>query len=212
MRHVNLMADYPQTIRPMGRAASAENREIARQFGREYFDGTREQGYGGYVYDGRWVPIACRFLDYYQLPPGARVLDVGCAKGFLLHDLLTHGYIEPFGVDISRYALAEALPCAKYAEGSADLLPFPDATFDLVISINTVHNLPVDGCRRAISEIQRVSRKHAYLQVDSWLTPEQEANFRAWTLTAVTAYDPEGWLALFREASYDGDYDWTLTT
>jgi protein-L-isoaspartate(D-aspartate) O-methyltransferase len=50
------------------------------------------------------VPIAECFRDYYQLKSGDRVLDVPCAKGFLLHDLkqVIPG-IQTYGLDISHY-------------------------------------------------------------------------------------------------------------
>ena len=60
MPEVNLLARYPRAKRNIAARIEhkEENRGIAMQFGREYFDGTREQGYGGYRYDGRWIPIA----------------------------------------------------------------------------------------------------------------------------------------------------------
>src|SRR4051812_44782333 len=88
MPEVNLLDAYPRSKRPIDERAVAvpHEREIAKQFGREYFDGERTQGYGGYRYDGRWVAIARRMCEFYGLRAGDRVLDVGCAKGFLLHD------------------------------------------------------------------------------------------------------------------------------
>ena len=43
------------------------NRELALKFDKEYFDGTREQGYGGYSYDGRWVKVAKKINKLYNL-------------------------------------------------------------------------------------------------------------------------------------------------
>jgi len=213
---VNLLDSYPRTRRPLREREAAKplQREIAKRFGREYFDGDRTQGYGGYRYDGRWVAVAERMREFYGLTSGQRVLDVGCAKGFLLHDL--RGVISGIrvaGLDISAYALECAMPEVKpfLVQGSADALPFPDQSFDLVISINTVHNLDLDRCARAIREMERVSRKHKYLQVDSFLTEEQRENFERWQLTAVTYFPPDGWRRFFSEAGYTGDYYWTIT-
>ena len=216
MPEINLLASYPRSKRPIAEreAAVPREREVARRFGREYFDGDRTQGYGGYRYDGRWVAIADRMREHYALAPGARILDIGCAKGFLLHDLkaVVPG-ADVAGVDISQYALEHAMPDVRprLARATADALPFADQSFDLVISINTVHNLELPRCKRAIAEMQRVGRGRSYLQVDSWLNDQQRRNFERWQLTARTSFDPEGWRALFEDVGYQGDYYWTLT-
>lgn len=216
MREVNLLDSIPRIRRPIAEreAAVPAEREVARRFGREYFDGHRGQGYGGYRYDGRWLAVARRMCQFYDLKPGAAILDVGCAKGFLLHDftqVLPHARVT--GLERSAYAIETALEPvrAKVIQGSAEHLPFPDASFDLVLSINVVHNLEADACRRAIAEMERVSRRFKYLQVDSFLDETQRDAFERWVLTALTYYDPAGWVRLFREAGYTGDYFWTIT-
>jgi SAM-dependent methyltransferase len=216
LTEVNLLDRYPRSKRPIAAREEAvlRERDVAKRFGREYFDGERTQGYGGYRYDGRWVPIAERMRDYYDLKPGDRVLDIGCAKGFLLHDLrcVVPGLVVA-GLDISDYALREAMPSVSpwLTRGTAEALPFASARFDLVLSINTVHNLAFERCKQAIREMERVSRKHKYVQVDSWLTEEQHANFERWQLTAMTYFEPQGWRDLFEAVGYTGDYFWTLT-
>jgi SAM-dependent methyltransferase len=216
MREVNLLDSYPRTKRPIAERAAAvpEQRAVARMFGREYFDGERTQGYGGYRYDGRWTSIAVRMRDYYGLKAGDRILDIGCAKGFLLHDFLdVIPHVCVFGLDVSRYAVEHAMDDVRrfLVEGTADALPFPDRSFDLVVSINTIHNLPPERCTAAIREMERVSRRAKYLQVDSWLDETERQNFERWVLTARTYFEPDGWRRLFDEAGYTGDYYWTLT-
>ncbi|MEW5984301.1 MAG: class I SAM-dependent methyltransferase [Acidobacteriota bacterium] len=216
MREVALLDGLPRSARPIAehRSGDERHREVARRFGREYFDGTRSQGYGGYHYDGRWLPVARRLQDHFGLGAGSRVLDVGCAKGFLLHDLrqVVPG-LAVAGLDISAYALGQAPGDIRPAlvRGTAEHLPFRDGSFDLVLSINTLHNLDRAACIRALREIERVSRRHKYVQVDSWFTGEQRDNLLKWVLTAVTYYDPPGWRQLFAEAGYTGDYYWTIT-
>lgn len=187
---------------------------IARWFGADYFDGRREYGYGGYHYDGRWVPVVQDIIDYYGAGDDItrwRILDVGCAKGFLVHDLCARG-ADAYGIDVSDYAVRNCHRdvVGRIHVGSADDLPYPDGSFDLVLCLNTLHNLTRSRCLRALSEIMRVSAGPAFVQVDSYTTPEEKQAFEEWVLTARYVDWPEGWLALFREAGYTGDYDWTI--
>jgi protein-L-isoaspartate(D-aspartate) O-methyltransferase len=79
----------------------AEVSELAIKWGFDYWDGSRDTGYGGYKYDGRWKKVAAQLIDTYGLRPGMNVLDVGCGKGFLLNDLkeLCPG-LNVYGLDI----------------------------------------------------------------------------------------------------------------
>jgi SAM-dependent methyltransferase len=216
MREIDLLDRYPRVRRNIAarEAAKPHQREIARQFGREYFDGDRGQGYGGYRYDGRWVAIAERMRDFYRLKTGDVILDIGCAKGFLLHDFrqVIPG-VRVAGLDLSSYAIEDAMPDVKpcLVVGSADALPYPDGAFDLVISINTVHNLELGRCVQAIGEMERVGRRFKYLQVDSYRNEEEHEKFERWQLTALTHFDPDGWRTVLRQAGYAGDYSWTIT-
>ncbi len=213
---VHLLRSLPPTKRNIQKRAEAKDPAVvaaAREYGELYWDGPREYGYGGYRYDGRWRPVARDMIAHFGLKPGMRVLDVGAGKGFLVKDLMLEcPGLEVFGLDISAYALKHCPPeiVGRLHLGSADSLPFPDASFDCVLSLNTIHNLPRDRARAAIAEIQRLSGGRAFVQVDSYLTPEQKALFEDWVLTAQFHDYPEGWLALFAEAGYGGDYDWTI--
>lgn len=214
-KEVNLLARYPRAKRNVKARLGnkEENRCIALQFGREYFDGTREQGYGGYKYDGRWQPIAEDIIRYFALKPGDRVLDVGCGKGFLVKDLMKAcPGLEAFGLDISEYALLNCEPevVGRLHLGSAVRLPFPDNSFQAVISINTVHNLERSDCVRALREIERLAPGKGYIQVDAYRNEAERQIFEDWMLTARTYGKPEDWIAILREAGYTGDYFWTI--
>src|SRR3984957_15962690 len=146
MAEVDLLRALPHTKRNIQRRKEAKDPAvvaISKQYGEMYFDGPREYGYGGYRYDGRWIPVARDIIDHFGLKPGMRVLDVGCAKGFLVKDLmLACPGLETFGIDISHYALmhADTEVVGRLHLGSSDRLPFPDNSFDCVISLNTLHN------------------------------------------------------------------------
>jgi SAM-dependent methyltransferase len=200
-------------MRPPARDA---DRAIAKQFGQEYFDGTRDQGYGGYRYNPRfWLGVAEDLRDAYGIGADTRVLDIGCAKGFLLHDLRQAAPgVEVFGLDVSEYAILNSMEDVRprLVRGTAERLPFPDAAFDVVLCINTIHNLPLDGCKQAIRELERVTKSggHSYIQIDSWLDEQQRIDFLNWQLTAQSFFAPEEWKAIFAECGFSGDYYWTL--
>ena len=148
------------------------------------------------------------------LGDGHRVLDIGCAKGFLLHDLRQEVRgLTVVGLDISPYALTHAMDDVRsfVVQGTAQALPFCDRSFDLVVAINTLHNLDRPACIEALGEIERVSRGGRYVQVDSWFNDQQRESLMKWLLTALTFCEPEGWRRLFAEAGYTGDYYWTIT-
>jgi SAM-dependent methyltransferase len=215
MASVDLMRHYPRTARKTRapRSQDPANRAAALRFGAEYFDGTREQGYGGYRYDGRWIPIARDIVAHFGLRAGHRVLEVGCAKGFLVKDLMgVCPGLEVWGLDISEYALGHAEPEARgrLVAGTADRLPFRDSSFDLVLCLNVVHNLDRPRCLDALRHIQRLAPGRGYVLVDAYRSDAERDIFLGWVLTAVTFLKPEEWEALFREAGYTGDYYWTI--
>jgi ubiquinone/menaquinone biosynthesis C-methylase UbiE len=217
MAEINLLEKLPRgKKRDVNARATAKNDEVirkSREYGFEYFDGPREYGYGGYRYDGRWVPIAEDMIRHFDLKPGDRVLDVGCAKGFLVKDFMKAcPGLEAFGLDISKYALMHCEPEAigRLHLGCATQLPFPDNSFKAAVAINSIHNLDRDLCIIALQELQRVSGGRAYVQVDSYRTPEERQLFLDWVLTAHYHEYPDGWIKTFKDAGYTGDYYWTI--
>lgn len=216
MPEINLLDRYPRSKRPIEeRAAVTEDDRIrARRFDREFFDGDRLYGYGGYSYHPRfWQATVHRFAEHYNLAANASILDIGCAKGFMLHDfkeLLPNATVA--GIDISKYAIENALASVRpYLQvGNALSLPYKDNSFDLVISINTIHNLPLKECKEALKEIQRVGRGKAFITVDAWRSEKEKASMHKWNLTALTYMSVEDWKQLFAEVGYTGDYYWFI--
>jgi SAM-dependent methyltransferase len=215
MPEINLLAKYPRAKRNLTarKQAQEQSRAIARQFGREYFDGTREQGYGGYRYDGRWLPIARDMAEHFKLKAGDRVLDIGCAKGFLMRDLMeVVPGLEVWGLEISQYAIENCHADARgrILRGTAQNLPFADASFAAALSINVIHNLGYDACVEAVREMERIAPGHGYIQVDAYRNDNERDIFLDWVLTADTFGKPEMWRELFHRANYTGDYYWTI--
>lgn len=216
MPEIDLLKALPKTKRNIQKRSDAKDPAvvaIAKQYGEMYWDGPREYGYGGYRYDGRWRLVAKDLIAHFELKPGMRVLDVGCGKGFLVKDLMLEcPGLEVFGLDISLYALlnCEQEVVGRLHLGTAEKIPFPNGSFDCVISLNTIHNFSRSRAINAIKEIQRLSNGRAFVQVDSYFTPEQKEIFESWVLTAEFHDYPDGWLKVYEEAGYTGDYFWTI--
>ncbi|UYO48272.1 class I SAM-dependent methyltransferase [Rhodopseudomonas palustris] len=216
-QEIDLLVNYPRTKRNVderGQTKSEEDRAIARRFGKEFFDGDRRHGYGGFNYMPRfWQPVIPTFQQHFGLSASSSVLDVGCAKGFMLHDMaeLIPG-ITVKGVDVSDYAIEHAIDDMKphLSVASATKLPFADKSFDVVISINTVHNLVRDDCATALREIERVARRGAFITVDAYRDDEEKRRMMAWNLTAQTIMHVDEWKAFFAEIGYTGDYYWFI--
>ena len=215
-REIDLLRSLPKTKRNIQQRAQGKDPEVvatARRFGQEYWDGDRKYGYGGYRYDGRWRSVARDVVAHFGLKPRMRVLDVGCGKGFLVKDLMLEcPGLEVFGLDISRYALMHAAEeiIGRLHLGTAEDLPFPDKSFNCVLSLNTIHNFRRERAIVAMREIERLAPGRGYVVVDSYRTPEQKEIFESWVLTAEFYDYPAGWVRLFEEAGYTGDWGWTI--
>ncbi|MEG3840735.1 class I SAM-dependent methyltransferase [Microcoleus sp. herbarium14] len=203
--HKKTQRDYLGRVNEFPKAEAAK---LAKKFDFDYWDGDRKVGYGGYKYDGRWRAVADAIAQHYNLKPGDRILDVGCGKAFLLYDF-TQAVpgVEVTGIDISEYAIArapeEVRPFLKAC--SATELPFADNSFDLVISINTLHNLYCFELDRALREIERVGNGNKYIVVESYRNEAEKANLLYWQLTCESFYTPDEWQWWFDRCGYTGD-------
>jgi SAM-dependent methyltransferase len=205
--HSSTRRDYVQRVVEFDKADCAA---VASRFGEDYWDGARQYGYGGYRYDGRWRPVAEAIAEHYELKPGDRVLDVGCGKGFLLHELqqAVPG-IEVVGLDISEYGIANAKEEVRpfLRIGHARQLPFEDKSFDFVISMATLHNLPIHDLFSAVKEIERVGKSDKkYIMVEGWRNEREKANLLYWQLTCQSFHSKEGWEFVFEQCGYKGDW------
>ena len=211
----NLLNSLPKTNRSIKSRKILKNENIvetSKKFGREYFDGSREYGYGGYVYDGRWKKVARDIVSFFGLKKKDKLLDIGCAKGYLVKDLLDLG-IDVYGIDISEYAIKNCHPdvVGRIYLGNAKKLIFPSKSFDAVVSINCIHNLKLAECKKAIKEISRVSKSNKnYIQVDSYRNKQDKKLFLDWVLTAETPFYPEKWVDIFKQCNYKGYWNWTI--
>jgi|TARA_B100001971_G_scaffold208992_1_gene231761 SAM-dependent methyltransferase len=216
-KEIDLLVNYPKAKRNVQERSDSkteEDRAIARRFEKEFFDGDRKHGYGGYSYNPRfWQPVIPTFQKYFRLDSSSSVLDVGCGKGFMMHDLaeIIPGIMVK-GVDVSEYAIQNTIDDMKQHVKVADAisLPFDDNSFQVVISINTIHNLDKDNCALALQEIERVSCGESFITVDAYRNEEEKELMYAWNLTAKTIMSVDEWKAFFKEVKYNGDYYWFM--
>jgi len=204
--HTATARDYLERVTAHDKAHCAE---VACRFGYDYWDGDRRYGFGGYRYDGRWRPVAEAMAAHYGLRPGARILDVGCGKAFLLYEFtqVVEG-ADVHGLDVSAYALEHAKEEVRpnLVEGRADRLPFDDGSFDLVVSINTLHNLYNYELHEALREIERVGRGARYVTVEAYRNEREKVNLLYWQLTCRAFMTPAEWEWTFARAGYTGDW------
>ena len=188
----------------------AKASELAKKFSKEYWDGDRRICYGGYHYlEGRWEKVARAIASHYPLPSKPKILDIGCGKGFLLYDFLkVIPDAEIYGIDISEYAI---LNCKQEIRqrlqvGNAINLPWKDNTFDLVVSITTLHNLHAYNLEKALREMERVGKQHKYLCVESYRNEQEKANLLYWQVTCEAFNTPKEWHWWFEHTNYTGDH------
>jgi SAM-dependent methyltransferase len=216
MTQINLMRRYPKSERSEmveERAeVSEEDRLIARRFDKVYFDGPRRLGLGGYSYNPKFFkPVVEDMIEHYGLTDDSAILDIGCAKGFMLHDFKEAlPGCTVAGVDISDYCLENSMDSVKpyLQHASCDELPYEDDSFDLVIAIASIHNLHEDGVRQSLREIMRVTRKHAFIKVNGYTTDDEHDALHKWNLVANTILHVDEWKVMFKEVGYTGDYFW----
>ena len=182
----------------------------AKEYEFDYWDGDRRYGYGGYKYDGRWKPVAEQLIQTYGLKADSKILDVGCGKAHLIHELkLLLPNAEIIGFDISRHGIETAPEGIKpnlMRYRAQDRYPWGDKHFDLVISLGCVHNLRVFELETALQEIERVGKKK-YIMMESYRNELEQFNLQCWALTAESFFDTAEWIWLFNHFGYTGDYE-----
>lgn len=216
-KEINLLKNYPKAKRNLNqrlKSKTSKDRKIARKFEKDFFDGDRKHGYGGFYYNPKfWKKVIPDFKKHWHLDKNSSILDVGCGKGFMLYDLKKKiPGLKINGIDVSKYAIKNSKKeVKKYLKvANAKKLPFKDKSFDVVVSINTVHNLPLKECKKAILEIQRVSKKNCFITVDAYRNIKQKKRMYAWNLTAKTILSVSNWKKLFKEIGYRGEYYWFI--
>ena len=188
-----------------------KNKLIAWELEKEYYDGDRNNGYGGFSYDGRWLKLLPDFIKKYKLNNNSKILDLGCKKGFIMKDLkiLLPG-AKVYGIEDHKYPIKNAekeikknIIFSNYYE-----IPFKKNYFDLVIGFSSIYKYNFQDVVKTIREINRVSRK-SFFTVASYSNRKEKEIFDRWTLLGTTILSKKEWLELFRLLKYKGDYYFT---
>ena len=185
--------------------------DVAEKFGHQYWDGDRRYGYGGYDYiPGRWRPVAIKIIETYGLNNNSRLLDLGCGKGFLLHELqLLLPELNIVGLDCSEYGISNSTALIANKLSKFDCrksLEFDNKSFDLVISLGLLHNFRLQEVFSALKEIDRVG-KASYVMVESYRNNSELHNLQCWALTAKSFHDVDEWRWIHQESGFNGDYE-----
>lgn len=212
MREFNALEGYPEPKEPRivgPHIRTIHNRITAAYRDKEYYDGERNNGYGGFRYDGRWKAVAQNMAREYGLQENSSVLQLGCEKGFLLHDFhQLYPNLKVRGTDISRYAIKNSMPTVKpfIKKVPFTQLPFQNQEFDLVIAIGVVYTLNLADAMQCLQEIQRVSKGKSFITLAAYRTEEEMKLFRWWTVLGTTMLHEDEWVEVLKHVGYTGDY------
>ena len=188
-------------------------RKKLQKFPKEYFDGKRAHGYGGYYYNPKFFrKIVKAMIRHYKLNNKSKILDIGCAKGFMMYEFKKAlPACEVRGIDISRYCKMQAMrKVKKYIKiGTCEKLPYPDKYFDFVVSISTIHNVKKRGIKKSLKEIVRVSKKSSFIRIKAYKNIQEKKNIDNWNVVAKSNLSEKDWLKLFKGTNYKGDFQFS---
>lgn len=214
MKRLNLLGSYPN---PKNKRYVSENlrtinhRIVASYRGKEFYDGKRIFGYGGFKYDGRWKVIAEKICNKYKLNNNSSILQLSSKKGFLLHDLKKlFPKMKVCGLETSSYALSKTMKSVKKNVKKVETytkLNFKNNTFDFVLALGVPYEYGLDGSIKCLKEIQRVSKGKSFINIGSYSNKKEFWQLRQWTLLGITLLKEKEWKQVLKHVKYTGDYD-----
>ena len=211
MREFDLLQSYPNLITRYvnSKSRTIKNRVIASYKDKEFYDGHRNNGFGGYKYDGRWKSIAERIFKLYKLKKNAKILQIGCDKGFLLYEIKKlYPSAKVFGVENSKYAINKSPKNIKKQIKHTNFtnIPFKKNYFDFVLAIGPVYSLNLVDSIKCLKEINRVGKGKSFVTLGSYESEKEEKLFRYWTLLGSTILSKSDWRFVLKHVRYKGDY------
>ena len=217
MNEYNLLDEYPKLDNP--RFVSIDQRTIhhrliASQREKDFFDGDRNFGYGGFNYDGRWKKIAEKAIKRYDLKDGSRVLQINCEMGFFLHDLKSiNPKINVYGLETSKYAFDNTIneiikKNVLYVKNYNDL-NFDDNYFDFILCIGIVYTLNLPDIILFLKNLKRISKGRSFINLASYENKEDFWLMKDWSLLGTTILKKNEWIEILKFTDYRGDYSFT---
>jgi hypothetical protein len=217
MREFDLLNIYPNLkSRYINKnSRTIKNRIIASYKDKEFYDGNRSNGYGGYSYDGRWKLIADRIFSVYKLKSNAKILQIGCDKGYLIYDIKKkYNKATVKGIENSKYAISKAPKLIKKDLIFSNFvnLPFKNDYFDFVLAIGPVYSLNLTDALKCLKEINRVGKGKSFITLGAYKTDKEFQLFRYWTLLGSTILSKTEWKTVLKHVNYKGDYKFNTSS
>ncbi len=192
-----------------GNIRKIKNRYIAWKLDKDYYDGERINGYGGFKYDARWKSLLPDLINKYKLTKKSKVLEIGCKKGFLLQDLdLLIPGIKLYGIENHEYPISKIKKKIKknvFYRDYYNLNNFKTNQFDLIIAFNSIYMQNLGDVIKTLEQIKRISKK-SYISIASYSKKKDRDKFLDWTLLGTTILKKQEWEELFNLIGYKGDY------
>jgi hypothetical protein len=216
MNEYNLLEEYPKLENPRVVNENDRNihhRIIASKRDKDFFDGHRSYGYGGFNYDGRWKKIITNIIKRYKLTNSSKILQINSEKGFFLKDfsILLPG-AEIYGCETSEYAYQNTLEEVKEKVIKVDNylnINFPDSYFDFIICIGSVYTYNISDVIKVLKEIVRLSKGKSFINLASYTSKESYWLMKKWSLLGTTILEKKEWEEVLNYVSYEGDYAFT---
>jgi len=216
MREFNLLGEYPRPEKPRyvgSDLRTINHRIVATYRDKDFFDGNRNYGYGGFKYDGRWKSVAEKICNEYKLNNSSSFLQIGCEKGFLLKDLKDkYKKMRIEGIETSNYAITNSIPDAKenikYCNNYTDL-EYGDSEFDFIFALGVVYTHNLTNAIKCLREIQRVGKGKSFITLASYENRDDYWLFKQWSLLGTTILRKDEWRKVLSHVNYSGDYSFT---
>ena len=185
---------------------------IANELDWRWYDGPRDLGYGGYVYDGRWKKFLPKIIKRYKLNNKSKVLELGCRKGFFLHDLkeLLPG-IKIVGVEDHKYPLVKCMKSVKKYTRFIEkyyLVKYPKNYFDFVICFNNIYRYNLVDMMKTLRVMEKIGRNN-YITIPGHNSENEKKKFERFSYNGTIFLNKKDWKKLFNYTGYTGDYFFT---
>ena len=216
MKEFNLLKSYPnKSLRKVSNNfRTIKNRIIATYKDKRFYDGSRNNGYGGYINDGRWNKVAQNIFNHYKLKYNSKILHIGCDKGYLIESIKElYPKSIVYGVENSRYPIGCSSKKIKKLIKFSDYynLPFKKNFFDFVIAIGPVYSLNLRDSIKCLKEIKRVGKGKSFITLGAYENFKDLTYFMKWTLLGATVLKKQEWKQVLKHTKYTGDYKFNTT-